>query len=198
MNDTVIADPLFTAPVGSGNSYFCYEIHGKPHTFFNLVSDNCTSVNAEYIPMNGSQRGNVIGKIGIKSTDSAGNCHNIEIGLSQSDSSSELLNAYIDGVEVSSVARVNSVYIRRYSNRVRVSVPNCELIDLVMWVTVMKLGEQNTIKFVITRGVNLTPTSHGLIGKNHSLSRIKTFSDAWHKTLKEGKLSLRPTDLPIV
>ena len=37
MNDTVIADPLFTAPVGDGSTHFCYEIHGTPNTIFNLV-----------------------------------------------------------------------------------------------------------------------------------------------------------------
>ena len=55
--------------------------------------------------------------------------------------------------------------MRRYSNRVRVSVPNCELVDLVMWVMVVEMRGENMIKFVIMRGVNLSPTSHGLVGE---------------------------------
>ena len=76
MNDSVIADPLFTAPVGNGDAHFCYEIRGKPNTIFNLVSDKCTAVNAEYVFMNIPQ--NVIWAVGIRAADSAGNCHNIE------------------------------------------------------------------------------------------------------------------------
>ena len=162
VNDTVIADPLFTAPVGDGNAHFCYEIHGKPNTIFNLVSDKCTIVNAEYVPMIIPRNGNVIGSVGVRAADSAGNCHNIEVRLSQSGSS---LDAFIDGNEVSSVTRVDSVQVRRYSNRVRVSVPNCELVDLVMWVMLVEMSGQAMIKFVIMRGVNLTPTSHGLVGE---------------------------------
>ena len=51
------------------------------------------------------------------------------------------------------------------SNRVRISVPNCELVDLVMWVMMVEMRGQNMIKFVIMRGVNLTPTSHRLVGE---------------------------------
>ena len=63
------------------------------------------------------------------------------------------------------VARVVSVQVRRYSNRVRVSVPKCDLVDLVMVVMVVEMRGENMIKFVIMRGVNLSPTSHGLVGE---------------------------------
>ena len=162
VNDTVIADPLFTAPVGDGSTHFCYEVHGTPNTIFNLVSDKCTVVNAEYVPMIIPSNGNVIGAVGVRAADSAGNCHNIEVRFSQSGSG---LDAFVDGEEVSGVTRVDSVQVRRYSNRVRISVPNCELVDLVMWVIMVEMMGQNMIKFVITRGVNLAPTSHGLVGE---------------------------------
>ena len=164
VNDTVIADPLFTAPVGSGDAHFCYEIHGKPNTIFNLVSDKCTVVNAEYVPMRVPQHGNVIGAVGIRAADSAGNCHNIEVRMSPAGSGSGLVVS-VDGSEVSGVARVDSAQVRRYRNRVRVSVPNCELVDLVMWVMLVEMGGQDMVKFVIMRGANLTPTSHGLVGE---------------------------------
>ena len=104
------------------------------------------------IPSNG----NIIGAVGVRAADSAGNCHNIEVRFSQSGSG---LDAFVDGEEVS------SVQVRRYSNRVRISVPNCELVDLVMWVMMVEMRGQNLIKFVIMRGVNLAPTSHGLVGE---------------------------------
>ena len=159
----MIADPLFTAPV-QGGAQICYEVHGKPDIILNLVSDSCTLVNAVYEPMNVAEDGNIIGNIGIRAADSVGNCHNIEVGLAQSGASSPI-EAFIDGVEVSGVVQEDAVRVRRYSNRVRISVPNCELIDLVMWVMYMEMGGQNMLKFVITRGTNLAPTSHGLIGK---------------------------------
>ena len=166
MHDSVIADPLFTAPVGNGDAHFCYEICGKPNTIFNLVSDKCTVVNAEYVSMNIPQNGNVVGAVGIRAADSAGNCHNIEVRLSP-PGSRFVLDAFIDGEAVTGVVRVDSVSVRRYLNRVRVAVPNCELVDLVMWVTVVEMRGQNMINFIIMRGVNLTPTSHGLVGETN-------------------------------
>lgn len=164
MNDTVIADPLFTAPV-MGGAQFCYEIHGKPDKIFNLVSDTCTTVNAEYVAMNIPDNGNIIGAIGVKAADSAGNCHNIEVRLTQPGASSPIA-VFVDNIEVSGVRVVDSVRVRTYSDRVRISVPNCELIDLVMWVIHMNNDGQDMLKFVIMRGCNLAPTSHGLIGKS--------------------------------
>ena len=102
--------------------------------------------------------------MGIRVADSAGNCYNVEV-RSSSPGSNYDLDAFVDGQPVFGVARVDSVQVRRYSNRVRVSVPNCELVDLVMWVMVVEMRGENMIKFVIMRGVNLSPTSHGLVGK---------------------------------
>ena len=163
VNDTVVADPLFTAPV-SGGAQLCFEIHGEPDAIFNLVSDKCTIVNAAYESMNIAENGNIIGAVGIRAADASGNCHNIEIRLSRQGASLPI-QVLLDGVEVSGVVRRDAVRVRRYQDRVRVSVPNCELIDLVMWVMYMELGGQDMLKYVIMRGSNLAPTSHGLIGK---------------------------------
>ena len=149
-----------------GGAQFCYEIHGKPNTIFNLVSDKCTAVNARYIPMNVAENGNIIGSVGIRAADSDGNCHTIEVRLSQPGSSSPL-DVLVDGAVVAGVTQTDSVRVRRYSNRVRISVPNCDLLDLVMWVMHMEIGGQDMLKYVIMRGCNLAPTSHGLVGKNY-------------------------------
>ena len=47
----------------------------------------------------------------------------------------------------------------------RVSVPNCESVQLVMWIVCEEVRGEEMLKFTITRGVNLRPTSHGLLGK---------------------------------
>lgn len=159
----MVADPLFTAPI-LGGGQLCYEIHGKPNIILNLVSDKCTSVNANYASMNIASDGNIIRAIGIKAADSDRNCHNIEVRLTPPEVDSPI-SVHIDDNEVSGVVQVDKVRVRTYTNRVRVSVPNCELIDLVMWVLHMKVNDQDMLKFVISRGVNLAPTSHGLIGK---------------------------------
>ena len=50
----------------------CYEIHGRANSYFNLVSDKCTSVNAFYIPLDNPLAGNIIGGIGINAIDQDG------------------------------------------------------------------------------------------------------------------------------
>lgn len=166
VNDTVVADPLFTAPV-MGGARFCYEIHGRPDAIFNLVSDRCTVVNAMYIAMNVPENGNIIGSIGVRAANSDGNCHNIEVRLTRPGASTPL-EVLVDGVEVSGVVQRDAVRVRTYSDRVRIAVPNCELIDLVMWVMHMEMAGQDMLKFVIMRGCNLAPTSHGLVGRHNT------------------------------
>ena len=57
----------------------------------------------------------------------------------------------------------NGIRVRRLLNRVRISVPNCENKNLVMMVTCQNRPEP-MIRFDIMRGLNLKPTSHGLLG----------------------------------
>ena len=65
--------------------------------------------------------------------------------------------------------------MRRYSKRARISVPNCNDINLIMWV----ICEERTIlnsdvtgemlKFVVLRGLNYGRRAHGLLGKLRTL-----------------------------
>ncbi len=69
--------------------------------------------------------------------------------------------------------------MRLYRNRVRISAPNCQDLDLVMWVFCEQrelrgypeLGEPDVvvnvsmIHFVIARGLNIRESAHGLLGK---------------------------------
>ena len=156
-NDTVIGDPLFTVPINSDGRSLCFEIHGEPNRIFNLVSDQCTSINANYTAMNIPENGNVISQIGIRAVPSAGECKNVRVEL-------QGCRAFIGSAEVIGIRNEDNVAVRRMRNRVRISVPNCDNLNLVMWVMCQNISGQPMIRFVITRGLNLRPTSHGLLG----------------------------------
>ena len=60
VNDTVVGDPLMTVPIRvpgyQTDLHLCYEIHGTADTYFNFVSDDCTSVNAHYVQAPGAEK----------------------------------------------------------------------------------------------------------------------------------------------
>ena len=120
------------------------------------------SVNAYYITANRTLDLNVIRTVGIRAVNRNGTCVNIEVGfqngcmpvISEPGRPTVTTNRYRSG----------GIAVSKYRERVRVSVPNCDNVQLVMWVTCQeRLGVQ-MVHFVITRGVNLRPTSHGLLG----------------------------------
>jgi len=134
----------------------CYEIHGRANEFFNLVSDHCVSINAEYVQSVNNKNLNFIKRIGVLAVDNNGNCQRITV---DSDGCSASVNRRIS----SQLLRFSAggVSLRKSGNHFRIVVPNCELQDLVVWV----ICESTTaLKFVIMRGFNLQPTSHGLVG----------------------------------
>ena len=150
----------------------CYELHGDADTTFNLVSDGCVSVNAHYAQVRPTESQNIIDAVYVRAVDDAGTCHNIAVRLSG-------CSASVDGVSLSSTYSSMGVSVRPYSNRVRIAVPNCAELELVMWVMCQSRtfwssqvdsdGREITfiadmIKFVIARGLNLQETSHGLLG----------------------------------
>ena len=165
VNDTIIGDPLYEVPViidGEGNTVsLCYEIHGEPGEHFNLISDTCVSVNALYSSMSDPSNGNIISKIGVLAEDSNGVCQQIEADL-------DGCIARVNGNNVT-LYNQDGIHVMRRTNRIRISVPNCERTDLVMWVICEVQEEQPMIRFVVARGFNLRPTSHGLVGKSSSV-----------------------------
>ena len=191
VNDTIIGDPLFTLPIYVPEEQLealnikklslCYEIHGKPDQWFNLVTDECTTVNAQYIGL--SRRLNVIDKIGVRAVDEDDQCSNILVDVNQ-------CSANVNGMNISLMDKYSSggINVKRYSNRVRISVPNCADITLVMWVICQHRPLDNPdvpgtkitadlIKFVIMRGLNFGHRlAHGLLGKNDSKSQCNNLS----------------------
>ena len=115
------------------------------------------SVNALYSQMINTTDGNFISKIGVLAEDNSGACQQIEADI-------EGCTARVGGQVVISYNQ-DGVSVMRRTDRVRIAVPNCDDVDLVMWVVCETRGEQRMIRFVVARGFNLRSTSHGLVGK---------------------------------
>lgn len=147
----------------NNNENLCFEVHGIPDTDFNMISDRCVNVNAHFVPMKVPANGNIIGAIGVKAENNIGDCKNIKVELNECKVS-------IDSSNLNSKEKYSTsgISVRQYTDRVRITVPNCEQVKLVMWV-ICERGEQDMIRFQVARGLNLRPTSHGLLGECQTL-----------------------------
>ena len=178
VNDTLIADPLLTVPLRiidreslgfNERVSLCYEVHGADDIYLNLISDLCTSVNAHYIGV--SAEFNLVDEIAIRAIDDDNNCRDILVTVD------DQCQPTIDDSVVDFNFSASGISIRRYPNRVRISVPNCANTQLVFWVvcqnatlttyraTPPEVIEVDMLKFVVTRGFNLQEKSHGIIGE---------------------------------
>ena len=166
-NDTVRGDPLFTVPLPSlhiddenlKGAGLCYEYHGISGQHYNLISDQCVSVNTLFSSGLNKTELNVMSEIGILSEDTNGSCHSISVVR-------DGCVATFDGTQVTnSVSRGGlTVTVRR--NRIRVSLPNCEPDKrLVLWLFCNRRNEEDMLELVVSRGDGLQPTAHGLIGR---------------------------------
>ena len=168
-NDTIISGPVFEVPLNmiSDDTFeqvtaLCYEVYGDAGKIFNLISDGCVQVNAEYSGTNISVIGNVISRIGVVAYDVADDCIKIEVGMDD-------CVPYVNEVAIDSVDyNLSGVSVsNRNKNRVRISVPNCNTSnydDLVFWITCERILERDMIRFRVMRGSGLQPDTHGLIG----------------------------------
>ncbi len=190
VNDTVSGDPLFSVPLNVPDKTsimnigerdpinLCFEVHGQNDVYFNLVSDACVSVNARYARVLPNEDINIVDFIHVRATDTRGDCVNIEISLAPSFSSNRcrvkvngrIGNYRFDGITVEGL---------RFRNRVRIVVPNCAGISLVMWVSCLNTTFQSrastdenkiifhaiNMRFTIARGLDLAERSHGLLGE---------------------------------
>ena len=170
MNDTVVGDPLFVVPLSfTDDSHefeetpsLCYEIHGQAGKTFNLVSDTCTSVNALYETSAANSELNYISTIGIRAVNLLRQCVDITVPVNCNPTIS------IGDIGILPMPRYDEAGIsvrRSGSSAVRVSVPNCASSPLVMWIRCRRPNNQPQLRFDITRGLNLDPTSHGLLGE---------------------------------
>ena len=170
MSDTLIGDPLLQAPLWIQNEdvtrSLCYEVHGRSGAYFNLVSDECVLVNALYTAIGNDL--NVVSEMGIDAVgEGEGACVAIKI---RQENDTCRTSVILDGtelpVDVGEETEVHGVNVRQKNKyRVRVSVPNCDQVSLVMWATCEMIDGMAMMRFNISRGVNLRPTSHGLLGE---------------------------------
>ena len=145
----------------------CFEVQGQSDTFFNLISDNCASVNAHYVAAE-DPVGNVIKAIGVVGTDRANRCHYVSVSVTENGT----CEAMVDGEELVNIsADMYGLVVKHRNKLVRIDVPNCgqRSEHLVMWVHCQMFllwnGPQTMIKFTINRGLCQRPSAHGLIGK---------------------------------
>ena len=150
--------------------HLCYEINGRADWYFNLVSDTCTSVNAHYTLANGTIGWNVISSIGVKAVNRDGSSC-VHIRVDAKDNCMPVISEQ-GRPDTTSPYQSGGIYVRKIRQRVRISVPNCNNTNLVMWITCQEaLGGYQMLHFVILRGINLHPTSHGLVGEFEQVHR---------------------------
>ena len=149
----------------------CYEVRGQSDTFFNLISDNCVSVNAHYVAAEEGGN-NVIKAIGVVATDKANKCHYVNVSVTENGT----CEAEVDGEELgNNLADMDGIVVKHRSEVVTIDAPNCgqRLHHLVMWVRCEKLMLRNVpqtmITFMINRGLCQRSTAHGLIGKLNTI-----------------------------
>ena len=170
-NDTVIpfgCSVVYAVPVYSedGREYsLCYEVFGRANSTLNLISDTCVNVNARYGPLDNPWEGNIIRAVGVRARGLSDNsCHNIRVDLEGCSANIETPDGNSQSLASMERFQSDGILVQKYPSRVRISAPNCENVMLVMWVICENKNGHDSIKFVIARGLNLRPSSHGLIG----------------------------------
>ena len=106
---------------------------------------------------------NIISAIAVRAEDENGMCHSILVDL-EGCAISTGASGELTALGPRDTVRMGGVSARKIgTDRVRVSVPNCDSVNLVLWV-ICEREPLDMIRFQIARGVNLAPTSHGLLG----------------------------------
>ena len=130
------------------------------------------SVNAHYRQVRPNETLNIIDAVYVCAVDRLGYCRNITV-------SAEDCSVFVDDDRISSKFSKMGVSIHPHNDRVRIVVPNCGQPDLVMRVICETrsfrssqsdssgekiVSDAEVVTFVISRGLNLQETSHGLLG----------------------------------
>ena len=171
VNDTITADPVYAVPINVvegkppnlnlGELSICYEIHGDADKWFNFISDKCLSLNALYREGKVFNRtGHVIRQLAILSEDDTGMCKQVLVMMDDDG----MCSVTVDGTEVN-VSNSGGLRVNKNRNRVRVSVPNCDNHLVVMWASCEDFYGTRMMRLVVSRGLNLRPTSHGFLGR---------------------------------
>lgn len=125
-------------------------------------------MNAHYVQLYIGVDINVIDSVAVQAVDSANECSQIQMNLAG-------CSVRVNDSEILTNIQRNGISVHRYSNRVRVAVPNCEKNVIVMWMLCESGSLRNPdtgvdittemIKFVVARGISISEVAHGLLGK---------------------------------
>ena len=181
VNDTVTADPVFSVPLNIPNLgavglpgpslSICFELRGRDNTLFNLVSDQCLSVNAHYTPVNNTSF-RIIDNVAIRAAGNSRMCHNIDVSRMS-------CNATVNGTL--GPFDFDGINVRTYAERIRVSVPNCDEQKVVVYFYCARSNltesgistEANFFRVRVVRGLNFGHRdSHGIIGECHAPNAV--------------------------
>lgn len=145
----------------------CYEIHGKEHTYFNLISNPCISVNAHYSLYAGPR--NTIDQVAIVAKNSNGESVNITIdgdcNLNEGQAPSVNLR-YINSSGVMAVATPKQVVV--WTDNSYCSKP-------AMYLWIQCVGNDDSIRYTDVNDIFVlsvyhdpemtNDSSHGLLGE---------------------------------
>jgi uncharacterized protein YegL len=180
-DDMVFSTVLDISPIEVGVNdktvSLCYQVHGEEEKFYNLVSDDCLSVNAHVTQPVPGVKSHVIDKIGIRAIgNNATYCY--DIGIARENCSVTVNGNPIsvnekfteEGIEV-----FNDRMIARNPNVIRISVPNCgrALVDAIQITCTeynMRISRTETVpvkvlELTTTRGISPIEAAHGLVGQ---------------------------------
>ena len=154
-----------------GSESLCYGIYGSSNDFYNIISDTCTSVNIHFTQHPVRNDKNRISSIGIHAVtgDADTPCADIQIDLLG-------CRASINNSNITTSKNIGNMNVKKFSNGWKVFVPNCERPPAVMWITCV----EDMLRFNVSRGSGLSPTSHGLLGKTISPELLEKF--IWMRT----------------
>lgn len=167
----VVGDPFFEVPLSlsleklknlkTDKLSLCYEIHGIPEKWFNLITDECITVNGFYSTLINNPTQNVIKKIGMRTVDNNGMCVDVFVNIDQCKASVndvDIVKKYFSGGV--------SIDVRR-RHRVLISVPNCNAASRLIVEVMCEYGKNgDMLKFVVHKGLNEGhKRAHGLVGE---------------------------------
>ena len=152
----------------------CYQVHGEKGKFYNLVSDDCLSINAHVSQPIAGVNSHVMDKITIRAIGSNGACYNISIVRENCEVTVNHPIFINSRFEEEGITVFNDRMIARDPNVVHISVPNCgrALVD-VMNITCSEykirtsLAAMEVLELTTTRGISPIEAAQGLVGKLH-------------------------------
>ena len=151
----------------------CYEFQGIANTYFNFLSNNCTSINAHYTAVLSHPDVNIIDEVAIHTMDLTNQCINISVNIQCA--------VTVNGAPMDPNQKYanNSVTVTQYRDaQVQVAIPSCsggQSLTLLVYcqsVTLLDLrGEQFStpaMRVVVKRSLYaMGGGSHGLLGKSY-------------------------------